>query len=76
MESKANALKRAKKLGFPKSSIVKSKKGGYFIAPRGVTKPKAKRAYAACREKSSNKGMCSAVAHNIQKGVKMRRVGI
>lgn len=66
-ESKKNAEARAKREGFPKSSVVKSKEGGYFIAPHGVSESKAKRAYADCRGKGGDKGTCAAISHNIQK---------
>lgn len=47
-ESKKSATARAKQLGYPKSNVVKSSKGGYFIAPRGTT-AKGKRIYAGLR---------------------------
>ena len=66
-ETKAKAIARAKALGMPKSQVVKGEKG-YFIAPAGVEKAKAKRAYAGCREKGGEKGVCAAVAYKVQKG--------
>lgn len=48
-ESHQGALRRASRLGFPKSAVVKSTKGGWFIAPHGITTAKAKHAYANCR---------------------------
>lgn len=66
-ETKSGARARAKKGGFPASSVTKSKKGSYFIAPHGVTSSKAKRAYADCRAGGGKKSTCAAVAHNIQK---------
>ena len=65
-ESKQHAKERAKKLGFNQSQVVKGEEG-YFIAPRGVTSTKAKKAYAKCREGGGDKDVCSAVSHNIQK---------
>lgn len=65
-ESKQHAKERAKKLGFNQSQVVKGDEG-YFIAPRGVTEPKAKKAYAKCRESGGEKSTCAAVSHNIQK---------
>lgn len=68
-ESKVDALARAKREGFPASSVQKGKKG-YYIIPHGVTSPKAKRAYLHCRDSGSSSSICAAVAHNIQKGEK------
>lgn len=66
-ESRSDAARRAARLGFPKSSVVKAKTGDYFIAPRGVTSAKAKRAYADCRAGGGQAGTCAAVSHNLQK---------
>lgn len=63
-ESKAEALKRAKRLGFPASSVVKGN-GGYFIAPHGVTTAAGKRAYAECRAKGGAKEKCARIAHDV-----------
>lgn len=66
-KSKAKITARAKRLGFPKSQIVNVGKGKNYLAPLGVKKTKAKRAYGKCRDKGGAKGTCAAVAHNIQK---------
>lgn len=66
-ESRAHAKKRARKLGFKQAQVVKSKKGGYFIAPRAATSTKAKKAYAGCRASGGEKAVCSAIAINLQK---------
>ena len=66
-ESKAGAKRRAKKLGYPQSNVVKAKTGSYFIAPLGITSAKVKRMYADCRAKGGKKSTCAAVAHNLQK---------
>lgn len=66
-ESKEQALARAKKLGFPASQVVKSDKGGYFIAPEGVTAPSAKTAYANCRATGKAKSECARISHVVQK---------
>ena len=66
-ESKRDALRRAKRLGFNKSQVVKSPKNGYFIAPKGVKSTKAKNAYAKCRAEGGEKGTCAAIAHKIDK---------
>ena len=65
-ETKEQALARAKANGFPASQVVASSKGGYFIAPNGVTAPHAKLAYANCRENGGDKGRCAAAAHIVQ----------
>lgn len=66
-ETRSGARARAKRLGFPMSNVVKAKSGGYFIAPRGVTKAKAKRAYADCRAKGGSQGVCAAVSHKVNR---------
>lgn len=66
-ETKKDALARAKRLGFPATNVIKAEDGGYFIAPQGITKAKAKKAYADCRENKGKKETCAAVAWNIQK---------
>lgn len=65
-ETKAGATKRARRVGIPTSHVVKGK-AGYFIAPHGVTKAKAKRAYAGCRSGGGSKAMCAGVAHKVQR---------
>jgi hypothetical protein len=67
-ETRSGALGRAARLGFPRSSVVKSSGGGYFIAPRGVTATGAKHAYAECRNGGGSKRMCAGVAHKVQGG--------
>lgn len=66
-ESRSAARARAIRVGIPVGQVIKAKKGGYFIAPAGVTKPKAKRAYAECRSGGGEKGTCAAVAWGVQK---------
>jgi len=63
-ESKKGALKRAKKLGFKKSQVVKGKKG-YFIAPRGVTSRAGKKAYADLRSEGTGKAKAARIAHYV-----------
>lgn len=67
METKAQALKRAKREGFESNLVVKAKGGGYFITPHGITKAKAKRAYADCRAQGGSKSECAAVSWNLEK---------
>lgn len=66
-ETKAQAIKRAKKLGIPISHVVKADDDGYFIAPFAVKSAKAKKAYANCRAKNGEKSTCAAVSTNLQK---------
>ena len=66
-ETKKRATRRAKRLKFPKSSVVKSKKKGYFIAPRGITKKSAKKAYAESRARGKSKSSAAKIAHYVQK---------
>jgi hypothetical protein len=66
-ESREEALARAKKLGMDASQVVKSDRGGWFIAPSGVSAATAKKAYANCRQNGKGKGECSAVSHIVQK---------
>jgi hypothetical protein len=66
-ETREQALARAKREGFPASQVVASTKGGYYIAPNGVTAPHAKLAYANCRENGGDQGKCAAASHIVQK---------
>lgn len=66
-ETKTEAIARAKELGIPTTQVVKSTEGSYFIAPRGISSTGAKKAYAECREKSSDKVKCSRIAWSIEK---------
>ncbi len=64
-ESKRDALKRAKKEGFPPSSVQEGK-DGWFIIPHDIIDPKAQRAYIHCRENGGTASTCAAVAHVLQ----------
>jgi hypothetical protein len=66
-ETKARARARAKRVSIPVSHVVKGTGKGYFIAPRGVNKSKAKRAYAAMRSRGYSKAKAAKIAHSIQK---------
>jgi len=67
-ETKAEATKRARKRGFPKSSVTKAPgTTHYYIAPHGVTSKHDKQMYAACRESGTSAGICSATVHKYQK---------
>lgn len=69
-ESRSEARSRAKKLGFPLYSVTKAtegkNKGGYFIAPHGLTTSKARRAYANMRSDGMNKAKAARIAHSIE----------
>jgi len=64
--SKKIALKRAKRLGFPKSSVTKAKKGGYYIAPHGVKSSAGKKAYAESRARGMSKTRSAKIAHHVE----------
>jgi hypothetical protein len=66
-ESKEKALKRAKKGGFDKSSVVKAKDDDYFIAPHGIKSSSAKHAYADLRSKGKDKETAAKIAWSIEK---------
>jgi len=66
-ETKSQALARAKKIGYPKSTVVQAKNKDWFIAPRGIQSAGAKKAYANCRTSSSNKAKCAAIAWTVEK---------
>ena len=66
METRANALARAKREGFNISSIVKSSRGGYFIAPHGIKTHAGKQAYAELRAKGNGKEKSARIAWSIE----------
>jgi hypothetical protein len=66
-ETKSGALARAKREGFPKSSVVKSSGGAYFIAPHGITSNAAKKAYADLRSKGNSQEKSAKIAWSIEK---------
>jgi hypothetical protein len=68
-ESRESAIARAKREGFPETSVMKGEKGWYII-PHGITSAKAKRAYIHCRDSGSDPNICAAMAHTLQKGNK------
>lgn len=72
-ESKKKATARAKRLGFPKSNVVKAKKGSYFIAPKGVTTKARKSAYAKSRASGKSKASSAKIAHFVNKRAKRKR---
>lgn len=65
-ESKKEALKRAKKKGFPSSNVVKGDES-YFISPHGVTSTRGKKTYAALRSKGKDKATAAKIAHSVDK---------
>jgi hypothetical protein len=67
-ESKSEAKKRARRLGFKQSQVVKAPDTNhYFIAPHGVTSTAGKKAYAGCRDEGGSKGTCAAISHKVDK---------
>ena len=66
VKTRAQALKRARAGGFKPSSVVKGS-AGYFIAPHGVTNPKAKKVYAGLRSHGASKAKAAKIAWNKQK---------
>lgn len=65
-ESKARAVKRAKELHYPKSSIVHGHRG-YYIAPRGVTSARGKHTYAALMDAGRSPAQAAKIAHSVEK---------
>lgn len=70
-ESKSHALKRAKRLKFPKSSVTKGRRG-YFIAPRGVSSRAGKRTYAGLRSRGASKAKAARIAHYVNRKAKRK----
>jgi hypothetical protein len=66
-ESRKNALRKAKRLGFKPSSVTKASPGRYFIAPKGLTKKGAKGAYASCRDSGGSAEKCARIAWSVEK---------
>lgn len=66
-ETKAQALARAAKIKFPKSTVIKSDSGKWFIAPQGIKSMAGKKAYANCRNKSADKAKCAQIAWSVEK---------
>jgi hypothetical protein len=64
-ESKQKAMSRAKSLHYPQKNVVKSKTGGYYIAPRGLHHVKARHAYADLRIEGYTKESAARLAHYI-----------
>jgi hypothetical protein len=72
-ETKEQAVARAKRLGYPMSTVVQADNGDWFIAPLGVTTTAGKKAYANCRTKNADKGYCAAVAHKVDDAAKAKK---
>lgn len=71
-ETKEQAMKRAKELGYPESTVVQSDKGNWYIAPLAVTTMAGKKAYANCRDDNTDKGYCAAIAHTVDDKAKKK----
>lgn len=65
-ETRTEALRRAKRAGFPASNVVKGSRG-YYIAPRGLKTQRAKRAYAELRSHGRSKSSAAKIAHSVDK---------
>lgn len=65
-ESKEAALERAKREGFPESSVQKGEKGWYII-PHGITNAKAKSVYIQARDAGNNSAQSASIAWHVQK---------
>jgi hypothetical protein len=65
-ESREDALARAKREGFPDSSVQEGEKGWYII-PHGITNAKARRAYIHARDAGNLPEMAAKIAWHIQK---------
>lgn len=72
METRREALKRARKLGYPESSVV-TREGESFIAPLAVTSEKGKQQYAALRSQGMAKDKASAIAIAAEQTRKKKR---
>jgi len=64
-ETRTQARAHAKRVGIPVRNVVKASSGGHYIAPRGVTSGKGKRAYAECRAGGGKQSTCAAISHNV-----------
>lgn len=73
-ESRKDALARAKRLNFPKSSVVKSNiDNSNYIAPRGVTTEAGKKAYADTRARGKGKEESAKIAHSVEKKARNKK---
>jgi hypothetical protein len=66
-ETKRAATARARRVGIPVSHVVKGSGKGYFIAPAGVTRAPAQRAYAGMRSHGYSKAKAAKIAHSINR---------
>ena len=73
-ETYRDALKRATKLGYDLSNLVKADKDdthSWYIAPIGIKSDEAKKAYAKCRQNKpeSQKDQCAKIAWSVEKRI-------
>lgn len=68
-ESEEDCRARARRLGFPQSQCVQADTGdkGWYIAPNGITKHAAKKAYANARADGKDKETAAKIAWTVQK---------
>lgn len=71
-ETKSQALARAKKIGYPKSTVVQARNKDWFLL-RVALNLWQLRAYANCRMTNENKGQCAGVAWKVQKIVDRKK---
>jgi len=69
-EKREEALKRARKEGFPESNVVQATEGEHkdmwFIAPKGIKDDKVKLVYANLRSNSMDAEEAAKIAWSIQ----------
>lgn len=73
-ETYQDAVKRATKLGYRLSSLVKADDDdpkSWFIAPMGIKSNGAKKAYAKCRQDKpeNQKDQCAKIAWSVEKRI-------
>lgn len=70
-ESRAEAEKRAERLGFPKSHVICLEGDNEcFIAPKGIETEAGRKAYAEARAKRKSKEYSARIAHTVDKAAK------
>lgn len=73
-ETYQDAVKRATKLGYKLSNLVKADDDdpkSWFIAPTGIKSDEAKKAYAKCRQDKpeNQKDQCAKIAWSVEKRI-------
>lgn len=66
-ETRAEAEKRAKRLGFPLSHVVCLEEDNVcFIVPHGIETEAGRKAYAEARRRRKNKEYAAKIAHKVE----------